>query len=163
MFDIQVVSLDQVPVIIETGWPTKIISLVKQDMPDYGPHHLHIKFDDICHPIDGHVHPERSHLLQILDFTKDLIEDDKVLVHCLAGISRSTAAAIAILIQHGMNYLDAYHQIELYSPYLSPNQLIANYIDKHFELNGEFYELVRKNEKFPNLAHRVMFDPTDYS
>lgn len=154
MFDLRVSSFDEVHGIVESGWPTRIISAISKKMPDYGSHHLCVSFDDIARPLCGYVHPLLEHVIKVLDFTKDLTDDDKVLVHCLAGISRSTSLAIGIYIQHGMSYEDAYNQVALHRPQLSPNALIIKYIDNHFELGNQLYELVRTNELYPHLVHR---------
>ena len=68
----------------------------------------------MARPIRGYVHPLREHVIEVLEFTKDLTDDDKVLVHCFAGISRSITFAIGIYIQHGMTYEDAYSQVALH-------------------------------------------------
>jgi predicted protein tyrosine phosphatase len=44
--------------------------------------------------------PKIDHVRAILDFTGELKEGDVLLAHCAMGISRSTAAAYAILCQH---------------------------------------------------------------
>lgn len=152
MFEIIVLGFDEIQEVIDAGWPTRIISVIKKsNMPNYGSHHLHLTFDDVHETGTPHITPMAEHLHKVLDFTKDLTDDDRVLVHCLAGISRSTATAIGILIQHGMNYEDAYNHIKKVRPILAPNKLITQYIDEHFGLNGDLLQLVNDKEPFPNL------------
>lgn len=126
-----------------SGWATKIISLIKPYMPRWSDkNHLILRFDDVSYQRDGYTAPSLWHVERILEFSKNFTDDDKVLVHCQAGISRSTAAAIGILIQHGMSYEDAYNRIENIRPILSPNKLMVSFIDEHFNLEGKFIEFV---------------------
>lgn len=152
MFEILVTAVDEVQGQVDAGWPTKIISVINKKMPDYGPHHLHLVFDDVHRTDSAHIVPLEEHLHQIFEFTKDLKDDDRVLVHCLAGISRSTATAIGILIQHGMSYEDAYNHIASIRKQLAPNKLLISYIDDHFGLGGKLLELVKEKDPYPHLV-----------
>jgi predicted protein tyrosine phosphatase len=152
MFEIKVLGYDEAKTSYLSGWPTKIISLIKQDMPNWGENHIRVQFDDVHNPLAGYVHPTEYHFQRILDFTKDLTDDDKVLVHCIAGISRSTSAAIAILIQHGMSYVDAYNHISHQRPHLAPNRMIVEYTDDHFGLGGEYYIFVEERIPFKHIT-----------
>jgi predicted protein tyrosine phosphatase len=150
-FEIKVRSFEDAKAEYLSGWPTKIISLIKEDMPSWGESHLHLKFDDVHNPLKHYVHPTEWHFQRILDFTKNLTSSDKVLVHCIAGISRSTSAAIAILIQHGMSYEDAYNHISAQRRHLAPNRLVVSYTDEHFGLNGDYYRFVEERIQFKHI------------
>lgn len=83
---------------------THIVSILDPDMPEpaelvaYPPHaRLTLRFHDIIAPRPGMVAPEREHVDALLDFGRQ--HPALVLVHCHAGISRSTAAAAALLLQ----------------------------------------------------------------
>jgi len=58
--------------------------------------HLRLGVSDICDPIEGLVMPEEQHVLQILAFGRDWDETSPMLVHCWAGVSRSTATAFIL-------------------------------------------------------------------
>ena len=162
MFEIKVSSYNESKDLIAQGWPTKIIGVIgDKDLLIQGPHHLHVIFDDIARPVLGYIHPTEDHFAEILAFSREFTDDDRVLVHCHFGISRSTAIAIAILIQHGMTYLDAYYHIEMLRPILSPNKLIIHYIDRRFGLDGKLSEIVNQNEKYPNLFYRQILTQGD--
>jgi predicted protein tyrosine phosphatase len=158
MFEIKVSSYDGSKLLIEEGWPTKIISLLGHEIPSQGPHHLILVFDDVAGVSSVYIHPTEEHLDQVLEFSKDFTDDDRVLVHCLAGISRSTAIAIAIVMQHGMDYYDAYNHVEMIRPILEPNKLIIRYVDAHFGLDGKLIEMVTNKKKFPHLFYKVTSD-----
>jgi hypothetical protein len=105
MFDLRITTLPEASDLLRQGWPTRAVSLVCPGTPGFachGPHHLLLHLHDIAEELDGHVVPCRQHLLDVLDFTADLAPGSRLLVHCVAGVSRSTAAAIGILIARGL-------------------------------------------------------------
>jgi len=55
--------------------------------------HLWLQLHDISAPLEGHVPPESDHVEQLLAFVRRWPRDAPLVVHCYAGISRSTAAA----------------------------------------------------------------------
>jgi len=59
---------------------------------------LRLQFEDVIEPTDLHA-PTLDHMKQILSWGRKLPADAIVLVHCEAGISRSTAAAFALICQ----------------------------------------------------------------
>lgn len=82
--------------------------------------------------------PRRDDIARILDFTRDLPSGAEVLVHCLAGISRSPAIAYAIVCQHtppgqecaGLDYIRSMR------PIIVPNELIVEWADQLLERQG---------------------------
>jgi predicted protein tyrosine phosphatase len=76
-----------------------------EDFAAYGPHkRLTLRFDDIISPAPGMMLPERHHIEALLEFGKGLAAatDDPLnhlLVHCHAGISRSTASMTILLAE----------------------------------------------------------------
>lgn len=100
--------------------------------------------------------PVMDDLIKILNFTSRIKEGDRVLVHCHAGVSRSTSIAIAILIQHGWNYKDAFDKVAEIRDCLNPNHAFVCLTDEYFGLGGEYKNYVqewRKNrtEFVPNI------------
>ncbi|GJD30121.1 hypothetical protein PMNALOAF_1365 [Methylobacterium adhaesivum] len=55
--------------------------------------HCVVEVSDIAAPLDGHVLPDESHIGRILDFVAAWDREHPLVIHCYAGISRSTAAA----------------------------------------------------------------------
>lgn len=55
--------------------------------------HLYIGVADIVEEAPGHVLPADSHVRELLDFVGDWDRAAPLLIHCFAGVSRSTAAA----------------------------------------------------------------------
>ena len=59
--------------------------------------HHHLNFDDITEAMADYVEPSEQHVGSIIELAGALSERDRILVHCQAGISRSSAAALIIL------------------------------------------------------------------
>jgi len=55
--------------------------------------HLWLQLHDISAPLEGHVTPESEHVEQLIAFVRRWRRDTPMVLHCYAGISRSTAAA----------------------------------------------------------------------
>src|SRR5918999_6039861 len=55
--------------------------------------HLLLGMDDIPEPADGYVAPCEEHVARLIAFTHSWDRATPLVVHCFAGISRSTAAA----------------------------------------------------------------------
>lgn len=55
--------------------------------------HLFIGVSDILDPLDGHVLPGEKHVTALLEFVRGWDRKRSLVIHCYAGISRSTAAA----------------------------------------------------------------------
>jgi predicted protein tyrosine phosphatase len=90
---------------------THVLSILDPGHPEpadfalYGPHkRLTLRFDDIIDAAPGMMLPERHHIEALLEFGKGLAaaSDDPLnhlLVHCHAGISRSTASMAILLAE----------------------------------------------------------------
>lgn len=87
-----------------------VLSILDPDHPEptafgaYGEHErLELRFHDIIDPAHGQTLPQRGDVERILAFGRDLLAEPAncghLLVHCHAGISRSTAAMTMILAQ----------------------------------------------------------------
>lgn len=55
--------------------------------------HLFLGMSDIAAPMEGHVLPAEEHVERFLRFVRDWDRAAPMVIHCWAGISRSTAAA----------------------------------------------------------------------
>jgi len=55
--------------------------------------HLFLGLSDIVSPMDGHIVPAEAHVSRFLDFIREWRRSGPLVIHCWAGISRSTAGA----------------------------------------------------------------------
>ena len=59
--------------------------------------HMRLRIHDISEPIEGCIAPSAEHVAQLLDFVAAWDGRGPMVIHCWAGISRSTAAAFISL------------------------------------------------------------------
>jgi predicted protein tyrosine phosphatase len=71
----------------------KDVSLVRRPQCIPEPNHLLLDMDDISMPLDGYVLPGEEHVTKLVDFVTGWDRTAPLVVHCYAGISRSTAGA----------------------------------------------------------------------
>ena len=55
--------------------------------------HLILSMDDIAEPMDGYTHPAEEHVHDLIRFMQRWDRRAPLVMHCYAGISRSTAGA----------------------------------------------------------------------
>jgi predicted protein tyrosine phosphatase len=55
--------------------------------------HLILGMDDIVEPIEGYTHPGEDHVARLIEFAQRWDRKAPMVIHCYAGISRSTAGA----------------------------------------------------------------------
>lgn len=117
--------------------PARAVSLLSpgDDFPALpglvdGRHHC-VSLHDIVEEIEGHVSPNREHVGEVVRFLGDHDPDDPLLVHCWAGISRSTATAyIAACIYNPHTDEEAIATaLRAASPTAFPNSRIVGFAD----------------------------------
>lgn len=100
--------------------------------------HLKVAFDDITEPMDGFVLPSEEHVERVLNFVRSWDRTAPLVIHCYAGVSRSTASAFATacaLNPHREEMAIA-RQIRAASPIANPNRLIVSLADKALGRDG---------------------------
>src|SRR6185437_5172056 len=55
--------------------------------------HLVLNMDDIAAPLEGYTVPADEHVMRLIDFVAGWDRSAPLVVHCFAGISRSSASA----------------------------------------------------------------------
>ena len=127
---------------------THVLSILDPDCPDppafaeFAPHRrLALRFHDVIETEAGRLAPTRIDVERLLAFGRELHgpEGSHLLVHCHAGVSRSTAAAALILAQAhperpAREVLDAVAQIR---PRAWPNLRILEFGDSLLVRRGE--------------------------
>lgn len=121
---------------------TKMIGLID---PNTKPVETNIQyhveqFHDISGYSPSHEIPRYHNIENVLNFSKTFTDDDKVLIHCHAGISRSTAIAILVLIQHGMTIENAFDHVYNIRDVMNPNVTILEIGDIILDLDGKLVE-----------------------
>ena len=100
--------------------------------------HLKISMDDITEQMDGFVVPSDSHIEQVLNFVRGWDRSAPLVVHCYAGISRSTASAFAAvcMLNPHRDEMSIARQLRAASPIASPNRLIVSLADRALGRDG---------------------------
>src|SRR5579864_9201008 len=100
--------------------------------------HLKVSMDDITEEMDGFVAPSEAHIDQVLNFVRGWDQNAPLVVHCYAGISRSTASAFAAVcaLNPDRDEISIARQIRAASPIASPNRLIVTLADKALGRDG---------------------------
>jgi predicted protein tyrosine phosphatase len=88
--------------------------------------------DDINEPADGFVAPSHAHVEQALAFIRKWDRTTPMVIHCYAGISRSTASAFmaACALNPHRDESSIARQIRAASPTAYPNRLIVTLADQ---------------------------------
>jgi predicted protein tyrosine phosphatase len=83
---------------------------------------------------------------KILDWSSDLDETVTLLVHCHAGVSRSPAVALAIMVQQlGANRVaDAMKWLKRIKNICCPNPVITNLADQILNCQGKLFKAAEK-------------------
>jgi predicted protein tyrosine phosphatase len=96
---IHVCSLSRLHATIETTGARHVVTLLGVEdevrLPEAVPaaNHLRLHMHDIAGPMDGYVPPDVEHVERLLTFVRGWYRETPLVIHCYAGISRSTAAA----------------------------------------------------------------------
>jgi predicted protein tyrosine phosphatase len=108
-FKITVCGIDELPDHSTVG-VTHVLSILDPEWPvpeafgSFGEHaRLELRFHDIIEETPGMIAPQPEHVARLLAFGRTLADEPppgaNLLVHCHAGVSRSTASMILIVAQ----------------------------------------------------------------
>ena len=96
---IHVCSLARLHATLDQTGARHVVTLLRRsdvvDLPDRiaRENHLVLGMDDIATPMDGYVAPAHEHVERLVEFVQGWDRSAPMVVHCFAGISRSTAGA----------------------------------------------------------------------
>lgn len=100
--------------------------------------HLVISMDDIVEEAEGFTAPALDHVERVLDFGRNWDRAAPMVIHCYAGISRSTASAFAIAcaLNPKRSEQQIAQQIRNVSAFAHPNRLIVSHADRLLGRDG---------------------------
>ena len=96
---IHVCSLARLHETVEDTGARHVVSLIGDEAPVSRPYriapenHLWLRLHDISVPLDGYIIPGEQHVADLLHFVRGWDRKAPLVVHCFAGVSRSTASA----------------------------------------------------------------------
>ena len=116
--------------------------------------HLIITIHDICEPAEGMICPSEEHVSAFLGFFERWDRRDPVVVHCYAGISRSTAAAFSAFcaVRPDLDEAEIALRLRQRSPEATPNARIVAVAD---EILGRQGRMLRAIERIGRGAEAV--------
>ena len=101
-------------------------------------------FDDIASPKDEWILPKESHVHSALEFA-DNLGGGSLLIHCHAGISRSSGIALAIIAK-GLGpgkEKKALMELEKINPNCAPNALVVWFTDEILGRGGALFKMAK--------------------
>ena len=106
--------------------------------------HLFLRMHDISEPRDGHVAPDAEHVETLVEFVRGWDRAAPLVVHCWAGISRSTAAAFVSVcaLQPERDEREVAWAIRRASPTATPNIRIVTFADAMLQRKGRMVAAV---------------------
>jgi predicted protein tyrosine phosphatase len=107
-------------------------------------HHLRLTFNDINGPREGLIHPNELHIEQIIAHARAWDQSSPLLIHCWAGISRSTASALiaACALRPEIDDNHFARVLRKASPTATPNPWMINLADQMLNRNGRLARAV---------------------
>ena len=149
MPDVYISNLEEMPRHVRATGASHLLSLViPEDDPATPPevrpeHHLFIGCHDIVEDYPGAVLPNAGHVRLIVDFAAAWDASAPMLVHCFAGVSRSTAAALIVACVHerGREH-ELARTLRVAAPHAQPNRRIIALGDAALGCDGALISAV---------------------
>ena len=118
-----------------------IVETPRLIMPD---RHIRFHIHDISEPLPGHVPPGKEHIDQLIGFARAWAGQGAIVVHCWAGISRSTAAAYTALCAVNPDASEEViaQRLRTASPTAYPNRLMIRLADTALGRQGRMVRAV---------------------
>jgi predicted protein tyrosine phosphatase len=147
---IHVCSLARLHSTVEDTGARHIVTLLKTidrvQRPDCVPvdNHLILGMDDVTCEMDGFIHPCAEHVMDLVRFVQRWDRRHAMVVHCYAGISRSTAAAFvaACALNPKRSEARIAQAIRDGSPTAAPNIRIVTLADQILGRGGRMVKAV---------------------
>jgi predicted protein tyrosine phosphatase len=147
---ILVCSLSRVEEMVARYKPGRVISLLDPDSPfpdlgpTYGKRHLQLRFHDVLVAAVDEIAPSREHIDRLLRFLSASGPREDVLIHCRAGISRSTAAAFiaACFLYPDVPERTLALALRRASPVARPNQTMVALADAAMSRDGRMSDAI---------------------
>jgi predicted protein tyrosine phosphatase len=144
--------LNQVQALVDAHDVSHVVTMLAPDTPHELPkgiateRHLRLYFHDIVQHMDGHVPPKAADAERLVAFLQAWDRERPMLIHCWAGISRSTAAAYTALCLFRPHTDEEELALELRraSPSATPNRLIVSLTDAILGREGRMVKAIDK-------------------
>jgi predicted protein tyrosine phosphatase len=135
----------------------KDVTLVHRPSEIAAENHLLLDMDDINDHIEGYVMPGEQHVGELLTFVRRWDRRTPLVVHCYAGISRSTAGAFVSVcaLNPQRDERQIARALRLASPTAFPNLRIVRLADRILKRNGRMVDAIEGIGR-GEMAHAAM-------
>jgi predicted protein tyrosine phosphatase len=134
---IHVCSLSRLHETVEETGARHVVSLlgdeaIERPVVIVPENHLWLRLHDISAPLDGYIVPGEQHVADLLNFVRGWDRRAPLVMHCYAGISRSTASAFASVcaLSPHRDERSIAQALRLASPTATPNIRIVSLADR---------------------------------
>lgn len=166
MTRIIVAPLRHVDRLIEKREPSHVMTLLGPETADPlcgsipAARRLILKFHDITAPMPGYQPPVRATVESILAFGKTWDAAAPLLIHCWAGISRSTAAAYILACEYAGPGFETVLAAKLRgaSPTATPNSLMIALADQILDRSGRMIAAIQDIGRGADAFEGTPFD-----
>lgn len=116
--------------------------------------HLRLTMNDISSPRAGHIAPAAEHVSAVVDFVMSWDRGTPLLINCLAGVSRSTAAAFTIMcaLNPQTGEVEIARLLREASPTAQPNRRLVGFADVALGRDGRMVAAAEAISKTAELA-----------
>ena len=151
MAAIHVCSLSKVDEVVARTGATRLLSLLAPGTEMVRPasiaadDHLYLAMNDIAEASQGMTLPGEAHVRAVVDFAQRWDRARPLVVHCYAGISRSTAAAyiIAAALAPRRDEEELAQTLRRLSPSATPNPRLVAVGDRLLQRDSRMVEAIR--------------------
>jgi len=146
--------------------PSHLISLLSPTSPaeawpapETDETQLRLAFHDIAEPREGLLAPDAALVARLLEFAADWDGARPMLVHCWAGVSRSTAAAFIIACQRAptRSEVEIAQALRRAAPYATPNPLLVRLADTALNRDGRMPAAILAIGRGADTAEGALF------
>ncbi len=149
---LHVCPLSRLPETVAATGARHVLTLVNVGTPMERPalieaeNHAIVGVSDIAAPRDGHVLPAEEHVAAILGFVRGWPRATPLVIHCYAGISRSTAAAYiaACALAPERDEGAVADALRTASSSATPNPLFVEIADRMLEREGRMVAAIAR-------------------
>ena len=150
MASLHVCSLSRLNETVEQVGARHLVTLLGPTMDAATPEgiaperHLKLIANDIATPLEGHILPGTEHVESLIAFVKDWDRAAPMVIHCWAGISRSTAAAYiaASVLNPDLDEQHLARRLRASSPSATPNPRLIALADAMLGRDGRMIKAI---------------------
>jgi predicted protein tyrosine phosphatase len=166
MSKIIVSSLSKLHDTVREHGARRILTLINAATPVPRPdeveqhNHLFLGFNDIIEPTEGMVAPNETHVHEVIRWAREWDRQAPMVVHCYAGISRSTAAAYisALTLNPALDEFALANEVRKRAPTATPNIRLIGFADDILKRGGKMVDAINAIGRGADAYEGVPFE-----